>query len=63
VIDSGKVQLGFNECEAQAAWGVPAQINNTTSADGSTQQWVYGHYADNLSFLYFKDGKISAFQN
>ena len=39
-------------------WGRPTSINSTTTARGTTEQWVYGVG----TYLYFQDGKLTTIQ-
>jgi hypothetical protein len=40
------------------AWGRPEDINRTTNAYGTSEQWVYGY-----SYVYFDDDICTTIQN
>ena len=40
-------------------WGEPEKINKTTTAYGTSEQWVY----PNNNYLYFENGILTAIQN
>lgn len=59
MIADGKVEIGMNAQMCTDAWGKPRDINRTTGAYGTHEQWVY-----NLkSYLYFENGKLITIQN
>jgi hypothetical protein len=39
----------------ESSWGKPYRVNRTTSASGTTEQWVYGE----RNFLYFENGVLT----
>ncbi len=54
------VHLGMNQEDVLASsWGKPQYVNRTTFASGTREQWVY----DGRNYLYFENGKLTAFQN
>lgn len=59
IIAAGKVTVGMDEEQAKAAWGTPDDINRTTTAAGTREQWVYGY----SSYLYFDNGVLTSIQN
>lgn len=56
----GGVRVGMTKAAVVAScWGKPKSINSTTTARGTTQQWVYGS-----SYLYFdENGLLTTIQN
>lgn len=62
-IDAGKIGVGDSACAAVIAWGPPAQDNQTTTALGTSHQWVYEHFGGGMSFLYVENGTVTAIQN
>lgn len=55
------VRIGMTMDDVVAhGWGKPIQVNRTTTAAHSTEQWVYPGYQ---SYLYFTDGVLTAVQN
>lgn len=56
---SRSVRIGMTAAQATKAWGEPLSVNRTTTAGGTTEQWVYGI----STCLYFRNGKIDAIQN
>lgn len=58
-IENEKVIIGMTTSEALASWGKPSDINRTAGSWGTHEQWVYG----NKTYLYFKNGKLTSWQN
>ena len=59
LIFKGKVRIGMSKEMCIEAWGKPSQINRTTNAYGTHEQWVY-----NLkSYLYFDSDALTTIQN
>lgn len=56
-IMKGAVRVGMTEDQAIAAWGPPEKRNRTTTAHGSTEQWVYPN-----EYLYLENKKVTATQ-
>lgn len=59
LIAAGQVKIGMTAAMCIDAWGKPSDINRTTNAYGTSEQWVYNH----KSYLYFKDGILTSIQN
>lgn len=55
------VRIGMTSRQVmyKSSWGEPKKINTTTTATGTTEQWVY----ESGSYLYFRNGKLYAIQN
>lgn len=54
------VKIGMTKEEVLTeGWGRPNDINKTTTAYGTSEQWVY----DNYNYLYFEDGILTSIQN
>jgi hypothetical protein len=58
-IEEGRVVIGMTPEEARMSWGNPKSVNRTVTALGVDEQWVY----NDLTFIYFRDGKVTAVQN
>ena len=58
-INNGQIFLGMSSDEAIASRGRPADINRTTGAWGTHEQWVYR----GNTYLYFKNGKLTSWQD
>lgn len=53
------VYVGMTKSEVLgSSWGKPRQINITTTADNSREQWVYDG-----GFLYFENNRLTTIQN
>jgi hypothetical protein len=50
--------IGMNVQQLVKAWGVPSKINQTVTAAGTSQQWVYS----GDRYLYVDNGKLTAIQ-
>lgn len=63
--DARKVFVGMSRTAALCAWGKPERMNGTTTAAGRSEQWVYtcGAYGRGCSYLYVRNGVVSAIQN
>lgn len=50
-------RIGMTHEQVEAStWGKPKEINKTTYAWGTTEQWVYSGYR----YIYFENGKVTA---
>lgn len=58
-IQSRQVTVGMRTLDARCAWGAPEDINRTTGAGYTHEQWVYG----SGNYLYFDDGVLRTVQN
>lgn len=56
---SGKVRVGFTKEMCRFAWGSPYDINRTTTAYGTHEQWCYSGY----NYLYFDGNTLTSIQN
>jgi len=54
-----RVWIGMTSEMAKYSWGYPKDINSTTTAYGTSQQWVYG----SGRYLYFENGILTTIQN
>jgi len=55
-----KPSIGMNKAQVEdSSWGKPKDINTTTTAYGTREQWVY----ENFNYLYFENGILVAIQN
>ncbi len=61
LIKERKVWIGMTAELAVMSWGKPSDINRTTNANGTREQWVYGSSARN--YLYFDNGILTSIQN
>lgn len=57
-IRSGKVYLGFTKEQVVLTWGKPLRVNRHGGSWGVHEQWVYAN-----TYLYFRDGKLSSYQD
>ena len=53
-----KIEHGMSFEQVRVSIGNPEMINNTSSANGVSQQWVYGKNLDEKKYLLFKNGKL-----
>lgn len=60
-VGSGKIHIGMTKAQVRAGWGRPYDINTTTSAYGTREQWVMSESGG--SYVYFEDGICTAVQN
>ena len=53
------IGIGMSREQVLASvWGKPQQVNTTTNAYGTHEQWVYGR-----SYLYFDNDRLTSIQN
>lgn len=53
-----KIEYGMSFEQVRVSIGNPEIINNTSSVNGVSQQWVYGKNLDEKKYLLFKNGKL-----
>ncbi len=53
-----KIEYGMSFEQVRVSIGNPEMINNTSSINGVSQQWVYGKNLDKKKYLLFKNGKL-----
>lgn len=59
LIANGQVVIGMTKEMCVAAWGRPTNVNTTTTASGTRDQYVY---RDKNAYLYFENGKLVTIQ-
>ena len=52
------IEYGMSFEQVRVSIGNPEIVNNTSSANGVSQQWVYGKNLDEKKYLLFKNGKL-----
>ena len=57
-IFNGKIWLGMTKEMVIDSWGQPRDINKSVGSWGVHEQWVYYN-----SYLYFRNGKLTSWQN
>lgn len=56
----GQVSIGMSATDVlDHGWCKPTSVNRTTTASGTSEQWVYG----GRNYLYFTDGMLTSIQN
>lgn len=53
-----KVRIGMVDAQVREAWGKPDHINKTSTANGDSEQWVWG----SNQYAYFHDGFLTSIQ-
>lgn len=48
-----------NQVMHESRWGMPQEVNKTTTVHGTSEQWVYG----TRRYLYFENGVLTAIQH
>lgn len=61
-ISERKVAIGMTKVEVVYSWGSPKDINRTTFANGTSEQWVYGNIY-NSRYVYFDNNIVTTIQN
>lgn len=59
LISNNQVMIGMTKEMCREAWGRPYNINTTTVASGTSEQWCYSM----KNYLYFDNGILTAIQN
>jgi hypothetical protein len=54
--------VGMTREQAVRSWGVPSHTNNTTTAAGTSEQWVYDTYNHRNKYLYLSNGIVTSVQ-
>lgn len=62
-IKAGRVLIGMTQDQVKASWGVPSDVNRTTSTYGVKEQWIYNIGNVDRNYLYFDDGILTTIQN
>ncbi|MBK7498046.1 MAG: hypothetical protein IPI19_02830 [Ignavibacteriales bacterium] len=57
-VSNRRINIGMTKEMVREAWGRPEDINRTTNAYGTSEQWVYGY-----SYVYFDDDICTTIQN
>lgn len=60
-IGKGHIYVGMTAEQVRAAWGRPYDINRTTTANSTNEQWVMHEMGG--SYVYFEDGICTTIQN
>lgn len=64
IIDAHQVAIGMTTQSVEASWGPPTEINSTTTAIGTEDQWVYRPCDTcTASYVYLEGGLVTAIQN
>jgi hypothetical protein len=58
----GKYWTGMTKEQFKFVIGMPKKINTTVTRLGKSEQWVYG-YGSRLSYYYFENNKLTAWQD
>lgn len=62
LIAAEQISVGVSTEVVLASWGRPRNINRTTTAGGTAEQWCYGGIYD-PRFVYFENGYVTAIQH
>lgn len=60
---SDPIALGMTQDEVHDRWGEPAGVYRTITADGELDQWVYGYSKLDRCYVYFRNGRVVAYQD
>lgn len=60
---AGKVELGMNTHMVFYAWGRPDAINESSTSDGTKEEWIYKRSGAKTRSLYFEDGLLTVIKN
>ncbi len=65
----GSIVIGMTQEQVLAGRGWPRSVNRTTTAFGTTEQWIYGYYIAEeygvryTHFGYFRNGLLTSWQD
>ena len=57
------IVIGMSEPEVLLLYGKPADVNRTVGSFGTHEQWVYPVDDVKSEYLYFENGKLTAWQD
>ncbi|WP_026585302.1 hypothetical protein [Bacillus sp. J33] len=60
IYNTQTIDIGMDKFELVVSMGFPNDINSTTTAKGSSEQWVYRELN---KYVYLKDGEVTSFQD
>ena len=60
-INTAALKVGMSRAQLLNVCGDPVEINKTTSASGTREQFVY-YEGDDMVFVYVENGKVTAWQ-
>lgn len=59
---NGYISIGMTKDMVRASWGDPDDINRTTRANYTREQWIYGR-TSNRKFIYFENDILTTIQD
>ncbi|MHB8983782.1 MAG: hypothetical protein ACYC4E_00310, partial [Carboxydocellales bacterium] len=62
-IHNQQVLIGMNPTQVMLSWGKPDDINRTVGSWGVHEQWVYRYGDFEANYLYFRNGKLTSWQD
>lgn len=66
-VENDRIAVGMTRDQVVAAWGWPQDVNRTTTAFGTDEQWCYrdrhDRYALAHAFVYFSGGLVQSIQD
>lgn len=62
LIKSKQIRIGMSARAVRESWGDPSDINTTTTAHGTHEQWVYRGDNYNDRYAYFDNGVLTTIQ-
>ena len=58
-IVTSRILVGMTASQAQTSWGAPTSKNKSTSASGSSEQWVYRREGGPDQYVYVANGFVT----
>ncbi|SEQ85434.1 DUF4124 domain-containing protein [Giesbergeria anulus] len=52
------VSVGMLPSQVKAAWGIPSAINETMTASGKSEQWIYSRGSQSAQYVHFFNGAV-----
>lgn len=62
ISEGRKIGVGLRNVEVIYSVGYPDNINTTTNANGTHEQWVYGNPIYGANYVYLDNGIVTAYQ-
>lgn len=60
---NGQVVIGMKDDELLASWGRPVEINQSVGPWGIHEQWIYGRFPYNDTYIYLENGRVVSWQS
>lgn len=56
------VRIGMSAADVRSSWGNPRRVNTTTTAGGTSEQWIYYRGQHRTQYVYLTNGLVTSTQ-